>query len=92
MQFNSLEYAYCILPDDGSEKPKHVAEQLKVIIHISFVLCFDGFNKEIYKHNRMLPLKFNFWLKYISYISEKSSPNYKHRLVHTVQGNNRCLL
>jgi hypothetical protein len=28
-----------------------------VIIHISFVLCSDGFNKGIYKHNRMLPLK-----------------------------------
>jgi hypothetical protein len=27
MQFNSLEYADCILPDDGSQKPKHVAER-----------------------------------------------------------------
>jgi hypothetical protein len=42
IQFNSLEYVYCILPDDGPQEPEHV----KVIIHISFVLCFDGFNKE----------------------------------------------
>jgi hypothetical protein len=26
MQLNSLEYVYCILPDDGAQKPKHVAE------------------------------------------------------------------
>jgi hypothetical protein len=27
MQFSSLEYVYCILPDDGSQEPKHVAER-----------------------------------------------------------------